>query len=143
VVKMRVSEMKKGVWTFKHVAKNIWKIYITASPHSITMSGSDVTTQLHIDFPHRFLRIHLYHTSSAYAASTDALALTVERPVATVPTLARFTDQLFREYDITASKLIEVFGEAFEYEECIWSIVLNSTSTDLVFLEIYVQLLEH
>ena len=137
---MTKPPVQEGKWKRFHVGKNIWKyIYNSGGVNYIAMTGSDVPTQLHVPFPHRFMRFHLYHTDSSDAASNDALSVTIERPAGTVPTLSKFTDQLFKESYIPASKLIEVFGETFEYEECIWSVVLNSTSTDRIYLEIFVQ----
>jgi len=130
-----------GVWTFKRIGKNIYKIYVTTDPNSITMTGSDVKTQLQIPFPHRILRMHLYHTDSAYAASTDALNVILRRSAGTL-TPAKFVEDLFNESGITASKITEVYGEGFEYEAGIYDVILNSTSTDLIFPIFYVQKLE-
>jgi len=127
-------------WTFKRIGKNIYKIYVTADPNSITMTGSDVKTQLKIPFPHRILRMHLYHTNSAYAASTNALTIILRRSASTL-TPAKFVEDLFNG-SATASKISEVYGEGFEYEAGIYDLILNSTNTDLIFPIFYLQKLE-
>jgi len=130
-----------GVWTFKRIGKNIFKIYVTADPNSITMTGANVTTQLQIPFPHRILRMHLYHTNSAYAASTNALTIILRRSAGTL-TPAKFVEDLFNEDGIIVSKVTEVYGEGFEYEAGIYDLILNSTNTDLIFPIFYLQKLE-
>lgn len=134
-------EESHGVWIFKRIGKNIYKIYIKLSPYSITMTGANVTTKLPIPFPHRILRMHLYHTDSAYAASTNALTAILRRAAASL-TPERFEEDLFNETGIVASKVSEVYGEGFEYEAGIYDLILNTTNTDLIFAIFYVQKLE-
>ena len=133
----------EGVWTFQRIGKNIWKIYITKSPHSITMKGSDVTTELHIPFIHRWLRIHFFHTDSSYDAVTggDRLNILLKRTAGTL-TPQKFEEYLYKETGLTSARITEVFGESFEYESGIHQLVLNSTSTNLVFPVFYIQKLE-
>jgi len=130
-----------GGWTFKRIGKNIYKIYRELSPYSITMTGADVTTKLPIPFPHRILRMHIYHTDSAYAASVDALDVILRRAAGSL-TPEKFEEDLFNESGIVLSKVTEVFGEGFEYEAGIYDVILNSTATDLIFALFYVQKLE-
>ena len=130
-----------GGWTFQRFARNIYKATRTTAPHSITMTGSDVTTQLQIPFPHRILRMHCYHTDSAYAESDIPMAVILRRRVATV-TPAKFSEDLFNEDNINVSKMTEVFGEGFEYEAGIYDVILNTTSTHLIFPMFYIQKLE-
>lgn len=128
-------------WTFKRIGKNIYKIYRTVSPNAITMTGADVTTQLQIPFPHRLLRMHLYHTTSAYVASSGMLTVTLARRETTL-TPERFKENVFYESSIPASIITEVYGEGFEYEAGIYELTLNTNSTDLIFPLFYVQKLE-
>jgi hypothetical protein len=128
-------------WVFQHVAKNIYKIYPARSPHSITMTGADVTTALRIPFPHRLIRLHWRHTDSAYAASTDALAIILRRPEGSM-TPEHFEEDVFNETNIVKSKGTEKYGEGFEYEAGVYSVILNTTNTDLIFPILYVQKLE-
>ena len=128
----------EGVWTRERIGKNIWKYHITVSPNSITMTGAAVETQLSIPFPHRWLRMHFYHTDSAYAASETELSITIKRPVGLVSP-AKFEEYLFHEEKILDSKITEMFGEGFEYERGVWVVSLLSTATDLIFPIFYVQ----
>jgi len=128
-------------WTFERVAMNIWKIYRTASPHSITMTGSAVTTQLVIPFAHRWLRMSFYHTDSAYAASTANLSITMQRTADTIVP-ANFAEDLFEDTVIVTDTATEVFGTAFEYERTLYHLIMDSTNNHLVFPVFYIQKLE-
>jgi len=137
---MENRSWSKG-WTFERVAMNIWKIYRTASPHSITMTGSAVTTQLVIPFAHRWLRMSFYHTDSSYAASTANLSVTMQRTADTIVP-ANFQEKLFADTAIITATSTETFGTKFEYERTIYDLLLNSTNTHLVFPLFYIQKLE-
>jgi len=128
-----------GDWVFQQVAKNIFKVHWQPDPHGIAMTGSDVEKRLNIPFPHRWLRMTFYHTDSSYAVSTDALFIHIYRKAGAIAPLSKLVESLFREHDIVASKITEVWGLAFEYEACDWQLVLNSTSTDIIFPIFYVQ----
>jgi hypothetical protein len=131
-----------GVWTIERIAKtNLYKVYITLDPHAITMTGLNVVTQLHIPFPHRWLRIHFCHTDAAYAPSLAYLRITLRRELGTMfPPL--FIDDLFCEFNMNAVLIIEKFGEGFEYEAGTYNLILNTTNTDLIFPVFYIQKLE-
>jgi hypothetical protein len=131
-----------GPWTFQRVGKtNIYKVYPIADPPAIVMTALDVTTELQIPFAHRWVRIHFYHTTAAFAVSQQALRVTLRREVNTmIP--AQFLDELFCEFDITAVIMIEKFGEGFEYEQGAYKVILNSVATDLIFPVFYIQKLE-
>lgn len=134
-------EETHGGWIFKRIGKNIYKIYRELSPYSITMTGANVTTKIPIPFPHRILRMHLYHTNSTYVASTDALAAILRRAAGSL-TPERVEEDLFNETAIVASKITEKYGEGFEYEAGVYDLILNTTNTDLIFPILYVQKLE-
>ena len=129
----------EGAWHFDLVAKNIWKIYYSGASKIayIAMTGSDVTTELHIPFSHRWNSTHFYHASSANADSHDTLTITIRRPK------TKNTPRLFEEEMVviktTATKKSDTWGEKFEREESTYNIILNTTSTDLVYPVFYVQ----
>jgi len=131
-----------GVWTMARIGKtNIYIIRVTAAPGTIAMTGNAVITQLTIPFPHRWVRIHFYHMTAVYAASVDALAIILRRTAGTL-TPVRFSEDVFNGAAIVASRITEVFGEAFEYEAGTYDLSLNTTNTDLVLPLFYVQKLE-
>jgi len=133
---------QSGPWMMERVGKtNIYKVYLTAAPPAIVMTGLDVTTNLHIPFPHRWLRTHFYHTTAAYAVSQAYLRVTLRRAVGTMFPV-EFLDELFCEFDINAVIMIEKFGEGFEYEAGTYNLILNTTATDLIFPLFYIQKLE-
>lgn len=125
-------------WSRGRIGKNIWKYFRTVSPHAITMTGAAVTTQLHIPFPHRWLRTTFYHTSSAYVENYELLSATIQRSIGTF-TPAKFKETLFAETEITDPDWTELWGERFEYEAGVWDIILTAASTDLIFPLFYVQ----
>lgn len=128
-----------GEWICKHIGKNIYKVYPRVSPYGITIpAAATITKQIPIGFSHRLVRIHFYHTDSAYAASVDSLTFTLER-LASSLTPAKFADQLYRKADITTSKNIVTFGEGFEFDRSVWNITFATTATDIVFPILYIQ----
>lgn len=135
-------DLEVAGWTFKRIGKNIWKIYPTASPHSITMTGSDVTTPLTIPFPHRLVRLTFFHTDSSYAAVTDELDITLKR------TQAQGYPQKFEEIVYYDASLQDSYptargGETYEYEGSVYQLILKcGTSGHLVFPVLYIQMLE-
>jgi len=124
-------------WTYEHIGKNIWKIYPDVDPHSVTMTGSDVTKELYIGFTHRLLRIHFYHTDSSYAASTDELFVRIERRAGTLYPL-RFEEYLYDKSLIINSRISLLFTE-LDYEASVWKFTFNSTNTDLIFPVVYIE----
>ena len=135
------NRMYKSGWTFERVAQNIWKIFRTTAPHSITMTGAAVTTELVIPFAHRWLRMNWYHTDSAYAASVVNLSVTMQRTADTIVP-ANFEEDLFEDTAIVTATATEVFGEAFEYERTIYDLIMDTTNGHLVFPVFYIQKLE-
>jgi len=133
---------QSGLWMMERIGKtNLYKVYITVDPHAIVMTGANVMTQLHIPFPHRWLRTHFYHTDAAYAVSIDYLRITLRRELNTMFPV-QFADDLFCEFEINAVMVIEKFGEGFEYEAGTYNVILNTTATNLIFPLFYIQKLE-
>lgn len=132
-----------GLWTFERMGKtSIYKVYITADPAAIAMTGAAVATQLHIPFAHKWIRIHFYHTDATIVAvSTAYLRITLRREVGKMFP-ANYLDELFCEFNINQHLIQEQYGEGFEYEACVWTLILNSVATDLIFPLFYVQKLE-
>jgi len=131
-----------GVWMIERIGKtNLYKVYIELDPHAIVMTGAIVTTQLHIPFPHKWIRIHFYHTDAAYAVSIALLRITLRRELNTMFPV-QFADDLFCEFDMNSVMIIEKFGEGFEYEAGVYNVLLNSVATNLIFPLFYIQKLE-
>jgi hypothetical protein len=129
-------------WTFKRIGKNIYKIYRTVDPHSITMTGSEVLTDLTIPFPHRLIRLNLFHTSSTYVASTFQWQYRFIRVAGTLDP-QHFEEYIIGEDNMLIPWITEVFGEGFEYEAGNYRLGITAyTSGELVFPVLYVQKLE-
>jgi hypothetical protein len=137
------ENLRIGNWKFTKVGIDLYRIeYVGVANGGIVMTAADVVTQLSIPFDHEWVRIGFYHTTAAGVASVDATFVNIARPAGTIPPLALFVETLFREYDITASSITEVFGAEFQYEKGTWNITLNTTATNLVFPVFYVRRLK-
>ena len=137
----REASFNSGNWRFERYSGNrYFAYYVATSDNTIAQTGSDVTIQLTVPFPHRLIGFDIHHMSSAYADSADQLNISIKRTlVASFPARAQvnlYTDSLFNA-DGT-----EKFGETFEYPPATYDITLNTTSTDKALLIFYFQLLE-
>jgi len=131
-----------AVWTMVRIGNtDVYKVYITAAPNGIVMTAADVVTQLAIPFPHKWIRIHFYHTTVAYVASVDALAIILRRRAGTL-TPETFSEDLYNEAAVVASRITEVYGGDFTYEAGTYDLTLNTTATHLIFPLFYIQKLE-
>lgn len=138
----KAEKYQSGAWTFERIGKtDIYKVYLAIDPHAVVMTGADVMTQLNIPFPHKWIRIHFYHTTAAFVVSLDYLRITLRRELNTMFPI-QFSDDLFCEYYINALMTLEVFGEGFQYEAGPYNLILNTTATDLIFPLFYIQKLE-
>lgn len=136
-----MPEMKEGDstvlegWNTKKVAGNIWRL-----KKSITMTGSNVDTVIGLP-AHRLVRLELYHTDSAHAASVDSLAARLFRNQGKILGSQYHLTDIYNKSGLTNSFIIKTFGEGYEYEESDWTLRLNSTSTDIIEVLLYVQVL--
>lgn len=130
----------EGSWYFDLIGKNIWKItYKGASNITyIAMTGSDVTTELHIPFPHRWNSTHFRHADSSNDDSNAKLTITIRR-AKTKNTPAQFEEDMFHIANYQHVKLTELWGEMFEREASTYNVIMNSTSTDRIYLVFYIQ----
>lgn len=109
--------------------------------NAVPMTGADVTKAIRIPFPHRINKICFYHMTSAFAASTDPFSYSFAVKQGQHDFLAKLEDALVSVSGSTSSKIIEVFGTAYEYEARTWTLTMNTTNTDLIIPVIYVQLI--
>jgi len=136
-----------GLWRFERIGRtDIYRVYIANPLRYIIMTGADLTTQLAIPFPHRWLRIHFYHTTNGGGVmppplSNAYLRITLRREVATFdPNFV--SDELFCEFNINHHIIQEQFGEGWEYEAGVWNLILNTTATEFVWPLFYIQKLK-
>jgi hypothetical protein len=133
------EKYQTGVWTLERVGKtNIFKAYITEDPNAIAMTGVNVVTQLQIPFAHRIIAFLFRHTTALFVDSYDNLDFILRR-IATTMFPVQMRETLFYEMNITDEDGEEIFGENFEREACAYTITLNSTATNLIFLLFYIQ----
>jgi hypothetical protein len=131
-----------AIWTMERIGNtDIYKVYITAAPNGIVMTGANVTTQISFPFPHKWESILFYHTTVAFVASTDALTIILRRSAGAM-TPERFSEDLLNDVGVVASRRTENFGDPFKREAGAYDLILNTTATDLIFPVFYVQKLE-
>lgn len=131
-----------GEWTFKRIGKNIYKIYRTVAPHCIAMTGANVTTQLPIPFPHRWIRLTFFHMNAAYAAITNSeLGITFKRTQASLDP-PHFEETVYFDEARTDPYITARAGETYEYEPSVYDLILLSNNTDLIQPVFYLQKLE-
>lgn len=112
---------------------------------AFTMTGSDVTKSVDVPFTFGLQRIHVYHhTSSIGTDSTDELQVHLQRPTKTITRMPFFRDRFWTVTDIVDPNPTFDFskhsgGDGFVYEKGQLDIILNSTSTDLVQVIIYIK----
>lgn len=122
-----------AVWDQEFIGKRQYVLRLKAK--TITMTGSAVTRALTILEWHRIIKIEVKHTDSAKDDSTDALTWYLERKFFDCSSgiaLASYTSS-------TISDFIEAFGEKFEYPRAEYELSFNTTNTDLIYLEVYIQ----
>jgi len=101
------------------------------------MTGSAVNFDFRIPRAHRLLRIAFKHTASTKADSTDSLSLTVKRLME-----SGLWKKIFEDTAILVADIDALFGEKYESRPQSYRITANTTNTDLLYVEVFVQLLE-
>lgn len=127
------ESLRQPPWEFRRYGEDNYRIFIDQKNNNrIAMTGSDVTTKLNIPFPHQWLRVYLFHTtSSPPTASTDALYVLISRPLE--EPLTYFEDYLWRKYDITVGRYTISFPDTFKYDRGTYDVILNTTSGEYVY----------
>lgn len=130
-----------GVWTFARYAHRKWKVYIrNADNNRVAMTGSAVTTELHVDFPHRFGHMIFYHTDASGDASTDSLTITVRRPPNKISHPTRGSEDLYTGSHTSADTTVAV--PRVDREAGVYEVLLNTTSGHFVVPTVYLEELE-
>ena len=104
------------------------------------MTGADVTVEFVAPFTFALQGITIYHMATGYTASTDPLEVTCRRPeIDGLP--YTIEDYLYKK--VISSKNIFSFRKLQEgglvFEAGKHQIILNSTSTDVIGIVIYVK----
>lgn len=105
----------------------------------LTMTGAEVTKLLQIPYPHRLVKMILRHTSSADVDSIDPLDIQIRRDTGKIEINSVLKEILKTEADLVDSAITITFGDGFEYEASTWTLGFNSTATDRVYIQIYLQ----
>lgn len=133
----------EGKWRFERIGTNFWKIYIAASPNIVTMTGSDVTTELRIPFAHRFVRLSFVHVDSANAAKSSKLGVALHRPTGTTsPQSAINLEYVFQADNVSHYAFVVKLGIGYEYGESVYILTMDAANTDKILPIIYIQALE-
>lgn len=99
-------------------------------------TGADVITRLNIPYAFQFNRVEIKHTDSSNADSSNALTYGLDK---------KTWNNLLMTYlavtTSTASDIIQEFEEYF-FEKGEFVLTTNSTNTELLYLSIYIRMLE-
>jgi len=123
----------------EYIGKNVYRIRPEALDNKfyIELTGAAVTVELKIDRPHRLTFLAAHHTTSTPGTdSTDSLSLTLKRIMESGIKHILFEDQAVIVADVNA-----LLGERYERPPSTYEIIANSTITDRLYWELYVQLL--
>jgi hypothetical protein len=114
------------------------------SDKAFTMTGSDVVKSFPLEFSFGFMKLTFEHNTSTLGTdSTDELQITLKRRFPTY-----LEDPFFKQTDIgLAHGVVPDFsehsgGDGFISQPCIVDLIMNSTATDLVLVEIQIKRLD-
>lgn len=115
--------------------------YFVCYIKDIAMTGSDVTKQLPINFPHRILHIKLFHGDASKDANTDSMSSTFEVPKNSLRNFPYWQDQLWKDTAITCARKTRNFkeNEGGVFGNRIWKLTLNTTNGHFVTARIKIQ----
>lgn len=102
----------------------------------ITCIGSDVITRLNIPYAFQFNRVEIKHTDSSDADSSNSLTYGLDKKT--------WNNLLMTYLAITTSTASDIIQEFEEYyfEKGEFVLTTNSTNTELLYLTIYIKMLE-
>ncbi len=133
--------MKKD---FVRPSKDLNITYIGNGEHLITMknkfipmTGANVVIEFGILEGHILRRLELKHTDSAKAESIDSLTITFQRRLEMLDSLLH---DLFEETTTKSDKRV-IFGSEYTYPSQFYRLTLNTTNTDRIYPEVYIELL--
>ena len=112
---------------------------LTLKNEYIEMKGSDVITEFGILEPHILKKIELKHTDNAKAESTNKLKITIQRRMELLDSLLM---DLYEDLKGTVKSDIRlIFEHNYEYPSQYYRLTLNTTNTDRIYPELYIELL--
>lgn len=123
-------------WKIAYLGKK--QYLFTLKDEYVLMTGSPVNLDFGIIKAHRLIKVELKHTNSAKTESIDALDITFQRKMEKLGSLLH---DLFEESGIIKSDIRLLFGEKYEYLSQYYRLTLDTTETDRIYLEVYVQLM--
>lgn len=130
-----------GDFRAEHIGSNFYKITAKTSDNSLTLTaGTDVTTQLRIPFPHRWVRASFLHTDATYVVMTNSqLNILLKRTQGQGLPL-KFEEYLYFDERIVSGNVTKPFGETNEYEASIYQLtLLGWTAGELVVPVLIIQ----
>lgn len=102
----------------------------------IACTGANVTTRLNIPYAFQFNRVEFKHTDATDADSNDALTYGLDKK-----TWNNLVMTYLAVTTSTASDIIQEF-EDYYFEKGEFILITNSTNNDLLYLTIYIRMLE-
>ena len=124
-------------WNITYIGNG--EYLITLKNKYIPMTGVNVITEFAILEPHKLKKLELKHTNSAKAESSDNLKITFQRRMGLLDALLH--DLYEDAVGTTASDKRFLFGDNYEYPSQYYRLTLNTTNTDRIYPELYIELL--
>lgn len=125
-----------GDFECRNMGGDIYRLTMRGATKYIAQTGAQVNTRLEFPFGHQLLKAELKHTDSADADSTDALTYAM-----LYRGVANLMNSLRSGSGVTASDILEVFGDEYIHSETVYLFETNTTNTDRIYITLYIRLL--
>lgn len=125
-----------GDFECRYMGGDIYRLTIRGTQKYIEQTGAQVNTRLEFPFGHQLLKIELKHTDNADDDSTDALTYAI-----LYRGVANLMNALRSGSGVTASDVLEVFGDEYIHSETVYLFETNTTNTDRIYITMYIRAL--
>lgn len=123
-------------WDITHIAMGDY--LLTLKDEYVEMTGANVVKQFGILIPHKIKKVEIKHTDNVKADSADNLKITFERGMGLLEALWH---KLYEDaVGTTSSDIRLIFEKNYEYPSQYYRLMGNTTNTDRIYLEVYIEL---
>lgn len=125
-----------GDFDCRYLGNDIYRLTLRGSTKYIGQTGAQLYTYLEFPFPHQLLKAELKHTDASDADSTDAFTYAISHRG-----VSNIFNSLRSGSGVTASDIMEVFGDEYIHSETVYLIETNTTNTDRIYITLYIRYL--
>ena len=120
-------------WETEYLGENRYRI--TPKADYIGQTGSQVTTEFIIRFPHKLIRLDFKHTDSSKAEATTTLSFSLQSMMK-----SGLWHDIYENTGISVSDVSKIFdSKKRNYPAQLYRILTNTTSTHRVYPELVVE----